>query len=131
MNVRYRVTLSSEERAQLQALVQGGKGPVRRLKRAQVLLPRRALRPRRRTTPTDLRGAAAARAAAEMPAQDRVVVRRRVAVAPLMPLRTTSLCHLAARSDPQRATFVSPSPAAHRWTRASKTTPASSSWRVW
>jgi transposase len=38
MNVRYRVTLSSEERSQLQALVQGGKGPVRRLKRAQVLL---------------------------------------------------------------------------------------------
>ena len=38
MNVRYRVTLSSEERAQLQALVQGGKGPVRRLKRAQILL---------------------------------------------------------------------------------------------
>ena len=38
MNVRYRVTLSSEERTQLQALVQGGKAPVRRLKRAQVLL---------------------------------------------------------------------------------------------
>jgi transposase len=38
MNVRYRITLSSEERAQLQALVQGGKGPVRKLKRAQVLL---------------------------------------------------------------------------------------------
>lgn len=38
MNVRYRVTLSSEERTELQALVQGGKGPVRRLKRAQVLL---------------------------------------------------------------------------------------------
>jgi transposase len=38
MNVRYRVTLSLEERAQLRALVQGGKGPVRRLKRAQILL---------------------------------------------------------------------------------------------
>jgi transposase len=38
MNVRYRITLSSEERAQLRALVQGGKGPVRRLKRAQILL---------------------------------------------------------------------------------------------
>lgn len=38
MNVRYRVTLSSEERAQLRALVQGGKGSVRRLKRAQILL---------------------------------------------------------------------------------------------
>jgi transposase len=38
MNVRYRMTLSSEERAQLRALVQGGKGPVRRLKRAQILL---------------------------------------------------------------------------------------------
>jgi transposase len=38
MNVRYRITLSSEERVQLRALVQGGKGPVRRLKRAQILL---------------------------------------------------------------------------------------------
>lgn len=38
MNVRYRVTLSVEERAQLQSLVSGGKGPVRRLKRAQILL---------------------------------------------------------------------------------------------
>jgi transposase len=38
MNVRYRITLSSEERAQLRALVQGGKGSVRRLKRAQILL---------------------------------------------------------------------------------------------
>lgn len=38
MNVRYRVTLSSEERTQLEALVRGGKGPTRRLKRAQILL---------------------------------------------------------------------------------------------
>ena len=38
MNVRYRVTLSSEERTELEALVLGGKGPVRRLKRAQILL---------------------------------------------------------------------------------------------
>jgi hypothetical protein len=38
MNVRYRITLSSEERAQLGALVQGGKGSVRRVKRAQILL---------------------------------------------------------------------------------------------
>ena len=38
MNVRYRITLSSEERAQLQSLVQGGKGSVRRIKRAQILL---------------------------------------------------------------------------------------------
>jgi transposase len=38
MNVRYRVTLSSEERTQLRALVQSGKGAVRRIKRAQVLL---------------------------------------------------------------------------------------------
>lgn len=38
MNVRYRVTLSVEERAQLQSLVSGGKGRVRRLKRAQILL---------------------------------------------------------------------------------------------
>lgn len=38
MNIRYRVTLSPEERAQLEAFVSGGKGPVRRLKRAQILL---------------------------------------------------------------------------------------------
>ena len=38
MNVRYRITLSSEERAQLHLLVQGGQGPVRRVKRAQILL---------------------------------------------------------------------------------------------
>ena len=38
MNLRYRITLSSEERSQLQALVQGGKAPVRKVKRAQILL---------------------------------------------------------------------------------------------
>jgi transposase len=38
MNVRYRVTLSSEERAQLQSLVSGGQGRARRIKRAQILL---------------------------------------------------------------------------------------------
>jgi transposase len=38
MNVRYRITLTSEEREQLRTQVQGGKGPVRRLKRAQILL---------------------------------------------------------------------------------------------
>jgi transposase len=38
MNVRYRVTLSPEERAQLEALINGGKGKVRRIKRAQILL---------------------------------------------------------------------------------------------
>ena len=38
VNVRYRITLSSEERAQLHLLVQGGQGPVRRVKRAQILL---------------------------------------------------------------------------------------------
>ena len=38
MNLRYRVTLSVEERVQLEGLVSGGKGPVRRLKRAQILL---------------------------------------------------------------------------------------------
>ena len=38
MNVRYRITLSAEERAQLVAMVQGGKVAVRRLKRAQILL---------------------------------------------------------------------------------------------
>jgi transposase len=38
MNIRYRVTLTFEERQELRALVQGGKGPVRRLKRAQILL---------------------------------------------------------------------------------------------
>ena len=38
MNVKYRVTLSASERAQLATLVLGGKGAVRRLKRAQILL---------------------------------------------------------------------------------------------
>jgi transposase len=38
MNIRYRVTLSPDEREQLQAMVRGGKGSVRRVKRAQILL---------------------------------------------------------------------------------------------
>jgi transposase len=38
MNVRYRITLTPEEREQLRALVQAGKGHFRRLKRAQILL---------------------------------------------------------------------------------------------
>jgi transposase len=38
MNVRYRITLTPEEREQLRSLVQGGKGRFRRLKRAQILL---------------------------------------------------------------------------------------------
>ncbi|HEX8794847.1 MAG TPA: IS630 family transposase [Polyangiaceae bacterium] len=38
MNLRYRITLSSEEGSQLRALVQGGKAPVRTIKRAQILL---------------------------------------------------------------------------------------------
>ena len=38
MNVRYRVELSQAERAALAALLSGGKQPVRRLKRAQILL---------------------------------------------------------------------------------------------
>jgi len=38
MNIRYRVTLTSEERQQLEAFVRGGKGAVRKLKRAQILL---------------------------------------------------------------------------------------------
>jgi transposase len=38
MNVRYRVTLTGEERDRLQRLVSGGKGAVRKLKRAQILL---------------------------------------------------------------------------------------------
>jgi transposase len=38
MNIRYRVTLTSEERQQLEAFVHGGKGAVRKLKRAQILL---------------------------------------------------------------------------------------------
>ncbi len=38
MNVRYRVTLSSEEGSQLSALVSGGKAAVRKIKRAQILL---------------------------------------------------------------------------------------------
>jgi transposase len=38
MNVKYRVTLDTSERVQLVSLVVGGKGAVRRLKRAQILL---------------------------------------------------------------------------------------------
>src|SRR5258708_4960960 len=38
MNVRYRITLTAEERDQLQSFVQTGKGAFRRLKRAQILL---------------------------------------------------------------------------------------------
>lgn len=38
MNVRYRVTLETSERVQLVAMVLGGKAPVRRIKRAQILL---------------------------------------------------------------------------------------------
>jgi transposase len=38
MNIRYRVTLTEGERQTLQALVSGGKGAVRKLKRAQILL---------------------------------------------------------------------------------------------
>lgn len=38
MNVRYRVDLSQDERAQLKALVSGGKHAARKLKRAQILL---------------------------------------------------------------------------------------------
>ena len=38
MHVLYRVTLSPEEHIELERLVSGGKGPVRKLKRAQILL---------------------------------------------------------------------------------------------
>ena len=38
MNIRYRVTLTADERSQLAVLVQGGKAAVRRIKRAQILL---------------------------------------------------------------------------------------------
>jgi len=38
MNVRYRVTLETSERVELVAMVLGGKAPVRRIKRAQILL---------------------------------------------------------------------------------------------
>ena len=38
MNIRYRVTLTSDERARLGDLVRGGKVAVRKIKRAQILL---------------------------------------------------------------------------------------------
>lgn len=38
MNIRYRVALTPEERDQLERFVSGGKGAVRKLKRAQILL---------------------------------------------------------------------------------------------
>jgi transposase len=45
MNIRYRVTLTAEERHQLQALTSGGQGAVRRIKRAQILLAAEAQTP--------------------------------------------------------------------------------------
>ena len=38
MNIRYRVTLTEEERSHLAALIQKGKISARRVKRAQILL---------------------------------------------------------------------------------------------
>ena len=38
MNIRYRVTLTPEERSHLETLIQGGNVSVRKVKRAQVLL---------------------------------------------------------------------------------------------
>ncbi len=38
MNIRYRVKLTEAERDELTRLISGGKAPVRRLKRAQILL---------------------------------------------------------------------------------------------
>src|SRR6266566_2087029 len=38
MNICYRVTLTADERQQLQALLSGGQGAVRKIKRAQILL---------------------------------------------------------------------------------------------
>ncbi len=38
MNIRYRITLTDDEQQQLQALVRGGQGAVRTIKRAQILL---------------------------------------------------------------------------------------------
>jgi hypothetical protein len=51
MNIRYRVTLTVEERQQLQTLAGGGQGAVRQIKRAQILLAADARSHRR----TDLR----------------------------------------------------------------------------
>ena len=39
MNIRYRVSLNYAERAQLASMLTGGKHAVRKLKRAQILLP--------------------------------------------------------------------------------------------
>ena len=38
MHIRYRITLTYDEQQQLQALVSGGQGAVRKIKRAQILL---------------------------------------------------------------------------------------------
>ena len=42
MNVRYRVELNEAELAELQQLIAGGTAPVRRVKRAQILLAAQA-----------------------------------------------------------------------------------------
>ena len=55
MNVKYRVTLRASERAQLAAMVLGGKGAFRRLKRAQILLAR-TRSARRRDAQADVAG---------------------------------------------------------------------------
>ena len=47
MNVRYRVELSQSERAELTALLSGGKHAARKLKRAQILLAAECRRQRR------------------------------------------------------------------------------------
>ena len=38
MNIRYRVTLTADERLQLETMIQRGKVAVRKVKRAQILL---------------------------------------------------------------------------------------------
>jgi hypothetical protein len=38
MNIRYRVTLTADERLQLETMIQRGKVAVRKIKRAQILL---------------------------------------------------------------------------------------------
>src|SRR6266853_320115 len=45
MNIRYRVTLTTDERQQLEVLVRGGTSPARRIKRAQILLAEDGVEP--------------------------------------------------------------------------------------
>ena len=99
MNIRYRVTLSAEERADLLEMVQNGKGAVRRMKRAQILLAADHTLDRRRDRAQRLR-----RDIDRLPDQTAVRRRRtRGSARRGFPAGSTSEAGRRGRSDPLRA----------------------------